>query len=257
MIETVYYLKTPVSIAVVADLHARSYHHVLESLQQHRPELICMPGDLFLGHRPSDTIPVCLIYDGMLPFFRACARIAPSFLSLGNHEWMLTPRDFELIRDAGVQVLDNSWTSCGELSIGGLTSANVAEFRQSYQESEKNIPKRRFFQKRDAEPVPELSWLDEFETTPGFRILLSHHPEYYPKYLLGRQIDLILSGHAHGGQIRLFHRGLFAPGQGMFPKYTSGIHDNLVVSRGLANTGGVVPRLFNPPELVYLFNPDN
>ena len=97
-----------------------------------------------------------------------------------------------------------------------------------------------------------LDWLDGFECQPGYRLLLSHHPEYWHRYLRSRQIDLILSGHAHGGQIRLFGQGLFSPGQGLLPKYSSGIHGNMIISRGLSNTGGVVPRLFNPTETVYI-----
>jgi predicted MPP superfamily phosphohydrolase len=81
---------------------------------------------------------------------------------------------------------------------------------------------------------------------------LCHHPEYRDKYLKDRSIDLILSGHAHGGQIRLLGRGLYAPGQGIFPKYTSGIHANMIISRGLSNTAGFIPRLFNPREIVYI-----
>jgi predicted MPP superfamily phosphohydrolase len=95
--------------------------------------------------------------------------------------------------------------------------------------------------------------LDMFEGFPSsekFSILLCHHPEYYPKYLKDKNIDLILSGHAHGGQIRLFGRGLFAPGQGILPKYDGGAFDNrLVVGRGLANTA-FVPRFFNRREIV-------
>ena len=99
---------------------------------------------------------------------------------------------------------------------------------------------------------PNLDWLDSFEHSGMFRILLCHHPEYWPRYLRKRSIDLVLSGHAHGGQIRLFGRGLYAPGQGIFPRYTSSVHEGrLVVSRGLANTT-VIPRLFNPPEIVYV-----
>ena len=98
--------------------------------------------------------------------------------------------------------------------------------------------------------VPQLGWLENFSSEDKFSILLCHHPEYYPKYLKNKNIDLILSGHAHGGQIRLFGRGLFAPGQGALPKYDGGVFDNrLVVGRGLANTA-FVPRLFNPREIV-------
>ena len=72
--------------------------------------------------------------------------------------------------------------------------------------------------------------------------------------LRDRNIDLVLSGHAHGGQIRLLGRGLYAPGQGILPAYTGGLHSGphgkLLISRGLSNTALPVPRLFNPPEIV-------
>ncbi len=249
MTETFYTMDLPVSAAVVSDLHAGAYGAVLASLQRNRPGIICIPGDLFHACRPTDSVPVCLTFPGVLAFLRACALTAPCFLSLGNHEWMLSAKDFSLIRSTGVTVLDNSWVFSGGLCVGGLTSAYVARFRECYSAGG-YVPKRTL-RKRD-EPVPELDWLTEFEAQPGFRILLSHHPEYRKKYLMDRRIDLIVSGHAHGGQIRLFRRGLFAPGQGLLPECTSGIHGNMVVSRGLANTAGAIPRLFNPPELVYI-----
>jgi predicted MPP superfamily phosphohydrolase len=60
----------------------------------------------------------------------------------------------------------------------------------------------------------------------------------------------VLSGHAHGGQIRIFGQGLFAPGQGILPRYTAGLHDGrLLISRGMANHT-IIPRLFNPPEML-------
>ena len=81
-------------------------------------------------------------------------------------------------------------------------------------------------------------------------MLLCHHPEYYKKYLYNKDIDLIVSGHAHGGQWRIFGRGVFAPGQGLFPKYTSGVHDGrLVISKGIKPSGRI-PRIFNTPEVV-------
>ena len=99
---------------------------------------------------------------------------------------------------------------------------------------------------------PELGWLADYTAQEGFHLLLCHHPEYWPRYLRALPIELTLSGHAHGGQIRLFGQGLYAPGQGLLPKYTSGVYENrLVVSRGLSNNV-MVPRLFNPTELVYL-----
>ena len=109
-------------------------------------------------------------------------------------------------------------------------------------------------------PVPGAGsdrWLDDFERQPGYKILLCHHPEYVPRYLQNRCIDLIVSGHAHGGQWRYYSRrrqewrGIYAPGQGLLPKLTEGIHGNHVISRGLSNNTPI-PRLNNPPELVYI-----
>ena len=115
---------------------------------------------------------------------------------------------------------------------------------------------------------------DEFVDLPGIRIIglrqyaapqtlsamlspdrlnlvLSHRPELFPIYA-GTGPDVVLSGHAHGGQIRLFGKGVFAPGQGFFPRFTSGQYSRqnsiLLVSKGLGNTIPV-PRIFNTPEL--------
>ena len=88
---------------------------------------------------------------------------------------------------------------------------------------------------------------------PSPRLLLCHHPEYYPDYIRGTDIELTVSGHAHGGQWSIFGRGVFAPGQGLFPKYTAGVYDGgrLVVSRGVTNTVRI-PRFFNPTEIVVI-----
>ena len=71
-----------------------------------------------------------------------------------------------------------------------------------------------------------------------------------PKYIKDLPVDLTLSGHAHGGQWRFFGKGIFAPGQGIFPKYTKGVYENrLIVSSGLGNQT-VVPKINNPPEIL-------
>ena len=86
-------------------------------------------------------------------------------------------------------------------------------------------------------------------------ILLSHRPERVADYT-GRGFDLVLSGHAHGGQWRipLLGVGLIAPNQGLFPRYAGGTYNlegtTLVVSRGLARESTRIPRLYNPPEVV-------
>ena len=91
--------------------------------------------------------------------------------------------------------------------------------------------------------------------TEEFCVLLSHHPETFEAYV-EKGVDLVLSGHAHGGQWQILGHGLFAPGQGILPKYTHGMHygpyGRLIISRGLSNPYSFVPRWGNPPEVVYL-----
>ena len=101
--------------------------------------------------------------------------------------------------------------------------------------------------KRDA------SFLADMAKQEGFRLLMCHHPEYYQAQVAGYDIELTVSGHAHGGQIQLLGRGLYAPGQGMLPKWTDGFYfdGRLLVSRGMTNSTRA-PRLFNPCELILL-----
>ena len=83
-------------------------------------------------------------------------------------------------------------------------------------------------------------------------MLLAHHPERIEDYAR-TGVDLVLSGHAHGGQIRLFDHGLYSPDQGILPRYTSGIYvcknTKLYVSRGAGNHSFLPPRIFNRPEI--------
>ena len=91
-----------------------------------------------------------------------------------------------------------------------------------------------------------------------YSILLSHRPEYLGDYSL-TGVDLVLCGHAHGGQWRvpgIFENGIIAPNQGLFPKYTSGAftkrNTTMIVSRGLAKESTIVPRFYNRPEIVII-----
>lgn len=241
MQETRYHLNMPCSIALLADLHNRPCQNILASLQINHPDIICIAGDIVDG----EVLNALANQENSLALLKGCPAIAPTFLSIGNHDWILTEDDFELICSFGVHVLDNDHTSWNGIHIGGLTSAITMKVRLYGWDF---LPSGR----APEFGYPDLDWLDEFEQKPGPRVLLCHHPEYYPEYLASRDIDFVLSGHAHGGQWRFFNRGLFAPGQGFLPKLTSGIHDKMIVSRGLANTGGIIPRINNPTEIVYL-----
>ena len=250
MTETTYHLSIPASAALIADLHNRPYFSVIQSLSDHRPEMIFITGDVIYGGSPGRDRLLIRTQKYVLPFLRACSGIAPTFLSLGNHELALAEEDLGLIRRTGCVLLDNSWTVFKRMVIGGLSSHHVLEYRRFRMGKNQRYPIRSGEVKLIREPDTE--WLSEFENQPGYRILLCHHPEYYPRYLKGRDIDLILAGHAHGGQWRIGKQGIYAPGQGLFPRLTSGVHDGrLVISRGLSNPTPI-PRLNNSPEIVYL-----
>lgn len=218
----------PLSIALVADLHGIETSPIIEQLQTIHADVIAIVGDVI--EKDNDSYP--------LTFFRECIKIADTFFSLGNHERKITQDDINAISTTGVRILDNSWQKYKECyCFGGMTSPFVMEWRETQKT-------------RLRYALPYYRWMDEFQKQNAFRILLDHHPENYARVTRAKDIDLILSGHAHGGQIRLFGHGLYAPHQGFFPRYTSGVYENrLIVSRGLSNPKPI-PRIGNPKEIV-------
>ena len=235
----------PVSFkaCVVADLHDRPFDEVLPILKEEKPDLILIPGDLTEilreGEETTEREGLRLLCE--------CAAVAPTFYTLGNHEiggchgnirrakradqpltFTLTPAWREIIRSTGAVLIHQSHTFWNGITVGALSSGLL-----------------------NPGWIPDLTMLEAFTSTPGYKLLMCHHPEYYDRYLRSYDIDLIVSGHAHGGQWRLFGRGVFAPDQGLLPKYTSGLHENrLIISRGVANTVPFAPRFFNPCEVV-------
>jgi predicted MPP superfamily phosphohydrolase len=246
-----------VSLALLSDLHNADPAPVISSLRSRRPSLICITGDVLYGGRPEDDTSPVASQANVLPFLCSCAAIAPTFLSLGNHEWMMDDTDIKEIKRTGVTVLDNEWVAKDGLVIAGLTSGYVTAYRafRSTQPAEPRYLRREDLYgiggaTRAAAHKPETEWLSSFTAQAGYHILLSHHPEYYP--FIPDSVELVLSGHAHGGQWRFFGHGVWSPGQGWWPRYTKGVYDGrLVVSAGLSNTTWV-PRFFNPTEVVYI-----
>ena len=217
--------KYGLNVALVTDVHDKPSAKILSSLSAAKPDVICLVGDMV--HRS------CLSKsENTKKFLSECPKIAPTLFSLGNHDYYMADEDIETIKSMGVKVLVNDQVTIGGVVFGGFPSLR---------------------RRSEAECASARSWVEKFKKLDGYKVLLCHHPEYYDRYDLGKNIDLVLSGHAHGGQIRLFGRGWVATGQGLFPKYTKGIyHGKLIVSTGLANTGGIIPRLFNETEIVYI-----
>ena len=235
----------PICAALISDTHGRIIDDLAEAAAEAAPDLILVPGDAIENKRPGHP-------DGVRMLARLAA-VAPVFFSVGNHERALSREQTDGLAEAGIHCVDLSTERFSvrgtQLCIGGVPSA-------SYENGERcgtSLAELLFTPRARAElPQKTVDYIAEFSAEGGAKLLLCHHPEYYRRYLRDCDTGIICSGHAHGGQIRLFGHGLYAPGQGFFPRYTSGVHDGrFVISRGLTNHS-FPPRIFNRPELVIL-----
>lgn len=224
-------------IAQVSDLHNKDWGSVLpDLLKQAAPDAIFITGDLIDRNRTDVKTA--------LEFTEAAVKIAPVYFVTGNHE--MWSGEYEALKEGlsgqGVRILENQ---TAELVKDGqlIRIAGVMDPAFSYRESDEGAA-------QDLEQA-----LGGSPDRSAFTILLAHRPEYFALYA-DAKMDLVFSGHAHGGQFRLPVIGaLFAPGQGFLPPYTSGISrldgSAMLVSRGLGNS--TIPiRFNNPPELVIL-----
>lgn len=219
----------PVSVLVLSDLHDEEYgahmERLLAAVHDAHPDLILMPGDMAQRGEQEHT----------LEFMRQL-KAYPCCYSTGNHEEFRWDRNelLDEIEDTGVHVLD--WSEAC-ISVND-TKLELVGMPSMISETEYT-----------AEDINALF------TEDCFRILLCHKPHHADMYAKC-QCDLIVSGHAHGGQWRFpgTEIGAAAPQQGLFPKWISGMHDmgqaKLVISRGLTTHYHGIPRLFNNPELV-------
>ncbi len=254
MNETFYSMPVPVVIALLTDSHNMNPEPVIQSLKRQKPEIILIAGDIVNGEYGTEDGRVLKRQQNVLSLLRACTGIAPTYLSWGNHDRCLGPEDIKEIEKAGVTILDNTFIPVSlvgkQVVIGGLTSAWITDYRKRSEETDTPVYMLR---KKGKDPaIPQYSWLQEYAAVPGYHILLSHHPEYLR--FIPKEIELIVSGHAHGGQWRVLGRGLFAPGQGIFARMISGVIDGrLILSRGLSNPVRV-PRLNNPTEIIYIMS---
>lgn len=230
-----YPTKFGIKLLVVSDTHGSDIAPIIEILSNTKPDGILVPGDFMNGRILQDNPDHSKQIAQAITDLNALAEAAETYVSIGNHEKHLTVEERNSLKCTKAHILDNdSILAFDSILIGGLSSATV------------------YTNKRKQIIPPDLDFLREYENKSGFKLLLCHHPEYYPKYVKDTSIDLIISGHAHGGQIRIGKTGLFAPDQGIFPKYTSGLYDNrLLVSRGVSGTE-ITPRINNRPEVMVL-----
>ncbi len=230
-------LSAPLRIAVASDLHDNPFERVIEALKKESPDLILIPGDL------TDDEQINEGASNALAFLRACVSLAPTYYSLGNHEIRCYHRGNHFSHPTPIPIPDHYRKAVAE--TGAILLEDCAIERDGLLLCALGSGLNGKINKPNADAV------NTFRALPSdkIKLLLCHHPEYIPEVSeIG--MDLVVCGHAHGGQWRIFGRGVFAPGQGIFPKYTSGIHNgNCVISRGLGDHTSI-PRIFNDNELV-------
>lgn len=250
-------------IALVTDMHSMPYDELLMLLTKECPDAILLSGDTlerheegksewnflsmeqwqFLPEMKGPMVSLMRVLDRLvehkgieaeeeedlgLAFLRDISKLAPVFMSVGNHEWYFTAEDERFFVDRNITVLDNADVQVTikgkKLRIGGLSTRY------------------------------DLDWLEEYAQKEGTKILLCHHPEHYKYKIKDRKIDtfdLVLSGHYHGGQWRIGNVGVYVPRIGLMVPNVRGRFGRQIISAGVSNTTRF-PRLGNPRELVMI-----
>jgi predicted MPP superfamily phosphohydrolase len=235
-------IKRQVRILQLSDLHNKQFGkqniRLTKIIMMQRPDLIVFTGDLEdrrESYKKSSTL-----------FLAGLAEKVPVYFVYGNQEMKSDFKErlaVDLI-NGGVTVLEGQTAIVNAqgqtLSILGLNDYEVDVKHGSSLNCNHEL-------------------LSQFQQTSDFKLLLTHYPHHFYYYKKDYQysnynLDLILAGHAHGGLIRFpFLKGVIAPGQGLFPRYTSGMYQqngvSMIVSRGLGNSGFPF-RIFNPPDVV-------
>lgn len=226
-------------IVQISDLHnakfGKNNQKLVDRIRECEPDMIVLTGDLVDSNHTN--------VDRAVQFVDEIVKICPVYYVTGNHEYWLEKSEYDELMDgligAGVVILDDQVVEISrgdaKFRLVGLDDKSLADGtlgtllnnaqNVAHEDSEKN----------------------------EFTVVLAHEPQYLARYA-GTGVDLVLSGHAHGGQFRLpFVGGIVAPDQGFLPEYTAGEYymngTEMIVSRGLGNS--VIPvRLFNYPEIV-------
>ncbi|MBD5583977.1 MAG: metallophosphoesterase [Clostridia bacterium] len=225
-------VESPVKIVHLSDLHGKSFGaknaRLIAKIVKEKPDFIVFTGDIIHKYTPKNK-KVALEVTSSL------SAICPVLFVAGNHEMRNKGYRFfrKDLKEAGAVVLDDCPHNICGLTVVGLNCSSL-----------KN------------------GVLHKITPDCEYKLLLAHMPQFLDRYAV-EDYDLVFSGHAHGGQWRIpfTGQGVFAPGQGLFPKLTEGVHTagktKMIISRGLGNSEFPL-RLFNRPEIVVVtISPDD
>ncbi len=234
---TDYYLSSDkldgLKIAHLSDIHGavkgKDNCVITDMVRDAEPHLIMITGDTvdeIRGNHPP-----------MVELLKKLAEIAPVVCVLGNHETNYAELDDMLADIREISHLNHKiYMLIDDFAVFDTPAGKVTVLGNG------------------AHSKDRTETLEKLRDSDGYRVLLNHYPEdFCLKEQYHQYCDLMLAGHAHGGQARIpgTDISLYSPGEGFFPKYTSGVHtvgeSDMVISRGIGTWG---PRIFNPPELV-------
>ena len=238
----------PVRTVVISDLHDHRFgennEELAEKIRETAPDLIFMDGDMLNGESENAEVPVTLI--------RELKDTAPVYYALGNHEidYMENghPELTEELEAAGAAVLDKEFV---DIDVNGVQIRLGGMYDYAFGLGGNN----------DASAAPEdiRNFLEDFQNTDRLKIMLAHRPDSFIFGDASRvwDVDLVISGHNHGGQVVLpFLGGLYGGDQGFFPEYVHGMYEKdnfqMFVTSGLGSNRQKLPRFNNLPEIAVL-----
>lgn len=226
-----------VRVGVISDLHGKVFGEdndvLFEKLKAQNPQIILVVGDMISSDQTADED-----INALSVFLNTLCDIAPVYYSVGNHE-RFNPRYeniYEVIDSSEAVLLSDEYT---DLNVAGINIrlGGITYYRFWDEESE--------------------AFLETFCNTESFKLLMCHHPEFYQWGIKNYDIDLTVSGHTHGGMVKLPILGpLYAPEQGWFPEFGAGLYNeengSIAVTTGLASSPSYLPRVFNRPEIMII-----
>lgn len=241
-----------VKIALISDLHDHTFgeknEELVQMLKEQKPDLILMAGDMINDISKDSHVAADLI--------EQAKETAPVYYSLGNQEEDYIERGtsdlLKELRNAGAIVLDETYQ---DIQMNGNIIRLGGMYDYAFDLHGNNTTKRKNMR------VSLYQFLTNFQDTDSYRLMMAHRPD---SFIFGDasktwDIDLVVSGHTHGGQVILpFVGGIYGTDQGWFPKYVDGIHHfktvkNMVITRGLGSRKEKLPRFNNRPEIVMLY----